>query len=484
MGELDAGGEAQAALPWDDNSDDDEEGFFVESGVPSFGRLLTRRQKLLRGGVALLVVVMAAFVLLGGPDATVSLLGTLRQPVVAAAQVPLARVPELAAVRLPPGAATFATLQVSPAAGGAGGAYACWVTPGVAVDGIDLGTLHVTALDNGAVPWRPLTPPAAAAARCRVVADTANPGQALLAVYARTDSSGACGLPDVYFTGDGGATWQAAVWPDPNVLICSLHLDLVDGTIYATASGALMSLASRPSGSAGRLIVSADRGQTWWTGDAGMGATSDFTLVGIRPGGRLLAETFDALRPEIGTLWESHDSGRSWRSRGELPGANPQVYVSRNLAETANGGWGRLYLSAEALRNGTAGGKSSTFLATATLGSGWSMLPTLPVVPSDDVTASSGVEGGGVGPGGLLFVTRAMVGSNAHDFIPQQAVWIWEPKHARWLLSPVGLPANTLVQGTGWSGSAMSLWVTVIHQGIPPTVQIAALVLAAQGGGK
>lgn len=482
------GGSASGREPWEpsySDDDGDEQDFVVESGVPSFTRLLTRRQKLLRGGVALLVVVVTAFVLLGGPDATASLVGSLRQPVVVAAQVPMARVGALAAIRLPPGSATYATLQLSPAAGSAGGAYACWVAPGTGVGagGIDLGALHVTVLDDGAEPWRAVSPPAALAAHCTVVADAANPRQALLAVYARTGVNAACALPDLYFTGDGGATWQAAVWPDPNALACTPRVYLVDGRIYATTPAAQVSLMTGATGAAGRLIVSTDQGRSWRVGDTGLGNASGIVLVGIRPGGRLLAETLDARVPQIGTLWESRDDGGSWRSLGKLPGANPEVYVSQHVADTANGGWGRLYLSAESLSNGVAGGSGNTFFATAYPGTGWSVLPSLPMAPVDDGSEVVGIASGEVGPGGLLYVTRAMTGTNDHVFTPQRAVWIWEPRRAIWLFSPVGLPANTLVQGASWSGTAMSLWITVIHQGIPPTVQIAALELTAQAGG-
>ena len=481
MGENESSGEAPGALPWDNG---DDQGFVVESGAPSFAQRLTRQQKLLRGGVALLAVLAAAFFLLGGPDATTSLVDRLHQRIVAAAPIPLAHVSRLAAVRLPPGSATIATLRISPAAGGTGSAYACWVSPGVVVNGIELGVLHLAALDGGSLSWRVLTPPEASAARCAVAADTVTPGQALLSIYAQTGASAACTLPSLYFTSDSGASWQAVAWPDPNLLVCAVSSDLVQGRIYAASTDALIAMRDRPAGVHGRLIVSADRGQSWQTADTVVGALSSFELLGIRPGGRLLAQTADQHNAVVSTLWESEDDGVSWRSLGALPGANAQVYVSQNPDDTANGGWGRLYLSADADANGAAASQADTFFATGYAGAGWHVIASLPVAPVDAGAEGVGVADAGVGPGGLLFVTRAMIGSNAHDFIPQLAFWIWEPRRGVWLVSPAGLPPNTLIQGESWSGSNMSLWMTIIHQGIPPTVQIATLTLTPQNGGR
>ncbi len=461
--------------------DDDEQEFVFESGIPSFARRLTRRQKVSRGAVALLVVASAVFVLLGGPAATISLLVSPRQPIAAAAQIPIAHVNQLVPVRLPPGAATIATLHVSPAAGGAGGAYACWVAPSVSMVGArGLGPLRVTVLDARSQPWRGVSPPVPRVARCGIVADTVNPRQALLSAYTRTDQDAACSLPELYFTGDGGSTWQPVPWPDAHRHVCSVRVTLVDGRIYATSADSLLSSGGQASSATGRLIVSADRGRSWHAGDGSFGATASVALAGIRTGGRLLAETHDPRKPGVSMLWESRDDGLAWQSLGVLPGANAQVYISQNPADTATGGWGRLYLAAQSLTNGTTEGSSHTFFAAAYPGSAWSVLPSLPVAPVLDGSESRDIIDGGVGPGGLLYVTRAMAGSDDHVFTPQRAVWIWDPRQSQWLLSPVELPANTLLQGISWSRAAMDLWITIIHQGIPPTVQIAEFMLTPQ----
>lgn len=480
MAEMPSAASGWQPVPWDDGDDQDVQNFVVESGTPSFARSLTRRQKMLRGGIALLVVVATAFFLLGGPGATASLVESLHQRVAVAAPIPLARVEQLAAVRLPPGSATIATLRVSPAAGGIGAAYACWVSPRAVVNDVEVGRLHVAALGGAAQSWRDVTPPVASAVRCAITADSVSPRTAILSVYTHTGSGAACTLPTLYLTADGGGTWQPVAWPDANTRACSVGLGLAQDTIYATSSEPLVPAAGRPAGTGGHVIVSEDAGRSWHVADTTPGAAAGFALLDIgfalldiRPGGRLLAEATDASKRNAVALWESRDDGRSWRSLGDLPGADPQVYVSLDPAETGDGGWGRLYLSAH-----NAAGQP--FFATATAGSGWRTLPALPLASADD-----GVEGGdftsaGVGPDGLLFVTRTLVGSNAHTFTPQRAIWIWEPRHGAWLFSPVGLPPNTLEQGVSWSRQGMTLWMTIIHQGIPPTVQIATLTVPAQ----
>lgn len=466
---------------WDTSQgfDDDELEFIVEGGIPSFTQRLTRRQKLVRGGVAVLVVVSAAFFLLGGPAATTSLIASLHESA-AAAPVPMARVDPISSVRLPPGSVTIATLQVSPAAGSAGGAYACWVTPSVAATGSATGTLHVTSLAADSQPWRPLDPPVAKAVRCGIEADAVNPQQALMSVYTQFGSSATCSLPDLYFTGDGGATWTPVHWPDTQPLACAVRLDLVGGHVYLMSADFQTPLVSLPDGSGGRLFVSSDLGLSWRAGDAGTGDTADFQVLGIRPGGHLLAQTSNRRQPDIATLWESRDDGMSWQSLGKLPGAHAQVFVSQNPVDTAHGGWGKLYLSAQSLTNGVAGGAGHAFFATAYPGSGWRVIAALPTSPDDTGPEPTDIAGTGVGPNEALYVMRSMTSSNGHAFIPQRSLWIWDGQQGRWLLSPVAIPENTLLQGISWSGSAMRLWMTIIHEGIPPTVQIAALTLRPQ----
>lgn len=477
MAEFESEAEARGVLPWEN---DDEQEFVVESGAPSFTLRLTRRQKLLRGGVALLVVVAAAFVLLGGPSATASLLDSPHQPVAAAARIPMAHVGQLAAISLPPGSATIPTLHIGPAAGGPGAAYACWTSPVVGVGGVTAGILHVTALTAGSLRWRAVSPPVTHATRCDIVADAVKPQAALLSVLTRPGDGAVCLLPDLYLTTDGGATWQKASLPDSHLHVCSVNLDLEDGRIYATSDVPLLPTQSGAPNVFGRLIVSTDRGRTWRAADGALGSAASITLAGIRPGGRLLVVVSSPVHPGISVLWESGDDGISWRSLGTLPGTYAQVYVSQNPADTASGGWGRLYVRTQAPAQSDGGGGPHTYYATGYPGSGWRVVPSLPVAPINRGGGSVDALDAGVGPGGLLYVTQVIAGLNDRAFTPPRTVWIWDPRQSRWLLSPVGLPANTLAQGMSWTATTMYLWLIIVHQGIPPTVQIARLALTSR----
>lgn len=456
---------------------DEDQSFIVESGALSFTQRLTRRQKLLRGAVTSLVVVVTAFFLLGGPGATSSLIVGLHEQA-AAAPVPMARVAPISTVRLPPGSATIATLRISPAANG-DEAYACWVAPSLVANAA-AGTLHVAALGGASESWRPVDPPVPTAVRCGIAADTVYPSKALLSAYDRTGSGASCSLPRLYFTGDGGATWTPVNWPRLSQAICSLQVELVAGHIYAASPGWRLAFDGRTANSNVRLIVSTNLGQSWQAGDAGLNDAPDFKLVGIRQGSELLAQISDQSQPNVSTLWESHDDGTSWISLGRLPGANAQVYVSQNPADTAHGGWGKLYLSAQTLINGVASGPERTFFATAYPGSGWSMLVGLPMPPGDTGPEPIDTADTGVGPNGQFYVMRSMTSSNGRAFVPQRSLWIWDARKRRWLMSPVGIPENALLQGMNWNGPSMRLWMTIIHPGIPPTVQIAALTLTSQ----
>ena len=79
---------ARHACDQDDEGEPDEIEF--EGGTPDWERRLTRREKLARGGSAALVVAVVAYLLLGGPTATVALLRALapRPPEAVAAPAP------------------------------------------------------------------------------------------------------------------------------------------------------------------------------------------------------------------------------------------------------------------------------------------------------------------------------------------------------------------------------------------------------------
>jgi hypothetical protein len=46
-----------------------------------------------------------------------------------------------------------------------------------------------------------------------------------------------------------------------------------------------------------------------------------------------------------------------------------------------------------------------------------------------------------------------------------------------WTLDPVYLPANTIPQGVSWENGAMTLIISVVHQGVEPYLDNFSLTL-------
>jgi hypothetical protein len=439
--------------------------FVVESGTPTFTRRLTRSQKLQRGAVVMLAVAVAAFALLGGPQTLGAL---LRQPghQVVRAESRVYAAPPLVHIAPPVGAATTPTLSVSPAPGADGAAYSCWVGPETSAPNGTAAQLHVALYNSHTHLWTRLMPPTERAARCRIMADAVQPGQALLSVY--TGQGVSCLPPDLYFTSDTGAAWRRVAWPAQTSSACGLRLQLVGGRIYAQADTPLLTSTSVPGGRA-RLLTTGDLGATWLSADAGLPSGVAYSVLAVRPGGRLLVETVSGAEPGDATLWQSRDTGASWQSLGRLPGTAPRVYVSSDPGATDHGGWGRLYLSAYH--------RGQLILATSYPGGRWSAVPLPPADGSSGGQPAAVSPDTFVGPDGMLLLALPASSTVQRPFTPAAVLWRWNPREGTWLLAPYLMPANTLTRSSAWTAGSLENWLTVVHPGIPPFVEIVAFRL-------
>jgi hypothetical protein len=447
---------------------------------------LTRRQKLMRGVGGLLALVVIGFLLLGGPANTLALLSSLRQPQLAlAALPPTLHLSQPRFLSLPPGMTSPSSLRVSPASGDL---YACWTQPDPATrpGGIPSSTLHLAVLHGSTSDWTAVRPPLARVDSCLLVPDTASPASVLLSVYGTApkaaDASTVCALPTLYYSADAGHSWAQAVWPSTHVAACSVRLALVDGRIYVYADTPLLPPALLPAGARGRLITSADVGATWHAADDGLPETDSFALVGLRPGGHLLAETFDNSGVSSATLWESETAGADWRSLGLLPGAYPQVYASSDAAEVSNGGWGRLYVSALTPATGAVDGRSggTPLVATGWPDTRWSTLPPPPATGLGDTYVGQ-VEVAAVGPASALLLLRVAPVSGKNDLAPPLDIWLWNPAHTGWRRATFPLPGGSVAQGESWSGGTLHLWFVRFGSGALPSLDILALDVPPSG---
>jgi hypothetical protein len=462
-----------------------------EGGAPDWERRLTRREKLVRGGSAALVVAVVAYLLLGGPAATLALLRALapRPPEAVAAPAP----PTVAAHRsanagVPPSAANNPTLKLAPANGPSGAAYACWLDPRRAGSGASTRPLRVASLADGQSDWQALAPPVAGAASCALAVDPTRADTLLLAAgrVSVTASATICPLPDLYLSTVRGASWQRVPLPRGAAISCFSpppSLAIADDRIFMRSASALLPARAVPAGALGQLIVTADRGRTWRAADAGLAPATSLTLLAMRPGGHLLAQTAPAGHADTGMLWQSADAGAHWRSLGPLPGTAPHVYVSSDPGASDHGGWGRLYVSARERPDTRGDGPERSFLASAYAGEPWARIPGPPGPPGTSAI-SDALAGGGEsqiaeGPAGALLFTRSSSDPGRQRLTPPFALWIWDAGQQRWLQYGSPLPANALVQGAAWDGGRITVWLMVVRGVTPPLIDLVTLELAA-----
>jgi hypothetical protein len=337
----------------------------------------------------------------------------------------------------------------------------------------------VAVLAAGRNAWRSLTPPLAHASQCLIATDAADTSSLVLGLYgtaADTTSTDAnCPPPALYLSSDGGTSWSPVSWPATRLVACTVRIALLAGRIYIHADNPLLPAAQIPPGGHGRLITSDDLGASWHAADVGLPGVDYFGLISLRQGGHLLAETFDNQQKGAGTLWESGNAGALWRSLGQLPGVFPQVYVSSDPGQVANGGWGRVYVSAQAPGGASDAGRSA-LVATGWPDTPWTPLavPPTPGIGEPDVGQ---IITAAVGPASALLVLRIAAPDGRSTFAPPLDMWLWAPTPRHWQPADFLLPSGTIPipQGTSWSGGVLHLWFLHMGMGTQPSADLIEL---------
>jgi hypothetical protein len=496
----DAGGEADDLGASDAAGD---ERTFIPISGGSWERRLTRREKTVRSAASLGVGLVIVLVLIGGPG---TVLATLSRLAGSLSAVPVAQAAPQATdtidIPIPADIAKNPLISLAAVDGAQALAYTCWVDEDPKLLGEQVGPLHLATYALGPHLWTLLAPPVAASAGCALVTDMSEPNRVVL-VLARAVSPGApCQLPDLYGSADRGSHWAAIPWPAAALVPCDVRFEMEGGRLYAQGDTPLLppeaGPAESPRGAAGLLIVTADDGTTWSAADNGLAELTTFSLVALRPGGRLLAQGDDSEARDPTTLWQSDDSGRHWTLLTTLPGTHPRVYASSNPQDTDNGGWGRLYLYA---RTATAPPlQSLTGVVTpagASLATGFaepSWTPsryqlsgaaaptwiTVALAPdaatTDERPAGDWLRDAGEGPAGSLLFTQPNVSSNIITVTSPFNVLVWNGDH--WSVTPQVIPANAFLQSVSWDDGVMRIWVTH-KRGILRPVQLLTYTLSS-----
>jgi hypothetical protein len=463
------------------NPEDDE--FSFETGGQGTEHRLTLKGKIRRGGLAALPVVVAVFFLLSGPSTAWSWLTSLRSPF-QAQQVPIATPPTLGNLTgsnlpMPGGVQNTLTVKFGPANGPDGFIYSCWTQQIPTSSGISR-QFHVALWTRAIHSWILLPAPVATASICSVVPDRESENGVLLAIWPlRGVSSGSCLLPQLFHSDDAGELWNAVPWPSEIQPACNPQFFLAGGRLYVESSTALLPPdVLSPISAAGFLITTDTRTVSWRPADPGQANDTSFQLVGLRPGGRLLAESMQGAPGtyQSGLLWESIDSGLLWDIAAPLPGEAPAVTVSSNPAATDHGGWGYVYVTYF-----TGGIDSQAALGYGMLdtpgGGSWM---TIPLPESTGSTLSGPMTGllpdGGEGPLESLIYLRGQ-DATSHTLSPLYLPWLWNTIHKAWTLDPLYLPANAIPQGVSWENGSMTIIISVIHEGVEPSLANFSLTL-------
>jgi hypothetical protein len=455
----------------------------LENSVLNIERRLTRQQKLRRGGLAVVVVFVAAFFLLGGPSAGLSWLATLRTSV--SQPAPSLGTPEKlsnilpSSFVLPPGVENTLTLKLAPANGPDGYVYSCWIDPQANSDNI-VHSLHVGVYNRAASVWVEPVAPVRIASICAIVPDREREASVLLAVWPVDLPSPAnfCVLPQLFYSGDAGQVWRTIPWPSAIQPTCDPTFYLEAGRLYVQSPTPLLPKTILAQNSAAGFLLTTDTSAVVWRpADSGQANDTAFQLIGLRPAGRLLAESLQESVSgyQAGLLWKSTDAGQHWQISAALPGDAPVVSVSSDPQATDHGGWGYVYVNYS-----TSGMGSESALSYGTLdtpGAGWISLPQPAGV---DLFAGGPMvvylSDGAEGPLESLIYLRSE-DSGPHLITPQYTPWLWDTAEKAWRLDPVPLPANSVPQGVSWWGGQMTIIVSVVHQGVQPFFQTFSLTL-------
>lgn len=443
-------------------------------------RRLSTRQRATRGAGITLLLALTVYLLVGGPAATIV---TLRHAgdAINARLHPPAQQPTLAQrgytfVKSPPGAYNLPDISIAPATGQPGAAWACWASPFSSHAPLGAWTAQAFYTSTAGARWTPVTLPQPTAQGCTVNADGASTASALVVLEQGVAPDGSCIAPYLYLTNDTGATWTHVPWPiGPSDGACQFHTALQGGAIYIWSVQPLVRGVNLFVPPSGRVLVSRDSGQTWALADNGLEDSGSYNIIGFRPGGHILALTADVQAPggASSRLMASDDYGATWRSLGLLPGAFPEVAVSTDQNVTDHGGWGRIYVLARTLVNGSLSIPPQYELASAYIGQPWTQIPLPPLAPGAAPTALANQPVlVGAGPAGVLEVERGVVESKNAQLSPSRRLWVWNPAQRQWLLDPQIVPGNLELQGDVWSAGAQTFWMTTLQLGVPPVLQI------------
>jgi hypothetical protein len=474
--------------PWRGNVDGEDGDWedselSLENSALNVERRLTRQQKLQRGGLGLLVVLVAAFFLLGGPSIGISWLGTLRTSVSQSA--PSLSTPEKLSnvssseFTLPQGVQNTLTLKLAPANGPDSYVYACWIDQQENSEMITH-SFHVGIHTHGTSGWMEPPAPVSTASTCAIVADRERETGVVLAVWPVDFLSPAnfCVLPQLFHSDDGGQFWTAIPWPSLIQPTCDPEFYLEAGRLYVQSTISLLprSMLARSS-AAGFLLTTDTSTVVWRPADNGQASDGGFQLIGLRPNGRLLAESLqgNVASNQAGLLWESVDSGQHWQISAPLPGDAPVVSVSSDPEATDHGGWGYVYVNY--LTSGIGSEPALIYGTLNTPGGSWISLPQpegVDMLEGGPMVAY--LADGGEGPF-ESFIDLCTQDSGAHLLTTKYVPWLWDTAQKVWRLDPIPLPANSVPQGVSWWGGRMTLIVSVIHQGVQPFFQTFSLTL-------
>lgn len=276
-----------------DDGDDDDRAFIALSGG-SWERRLTRREKLVRAGGVVAMVLAVALVLVGGPGSVLAYLGNAAQalnpaPVAQSAAPPASNALD---VPVPANIAENPQISLSPVNGSDALAFACWVDEPQNDLGERVAALHVAVYAVASHNWALLPPPVAMSAGCTVITDMTVPGSIVLALARADDAGSSCRLPDLDRSGDGGASWVSLPWPSGTLAPCSVRVLMEGGRVYVQGDTRLLPMGEASAG-AGLIVATADGGVTWEAVDGGLAGLLAISLVALRPGGRVLAQGID-----------------------------------------------------------------------------------------------------------------------------------------------------------------------------------------------
>ncbi|HZC06816.1 MAG TPA: sialidase family protein [Ktedonobacterales bacterium] len=444
-------------------------------------RTLTLRQRILRGSGITLVVALTIYLLAGGPGLTLVALHQAGAAINARLHPPVPQ-PTLEQrgytfIKSPPGAYNLPQMSVAPAMGKDNAAWTCWTSRLSSSSQASSGawTTQAYYTSTGGAGWTALKLPQLTAQDCSITADSQRSDSALFVLDQGQAPDGSCIAPYLYLTNDTGASWTHVPWPlGPSDGACQFQTSLQNGTIYIWSTGQLLRGFNAYAPPTGRLVVSRDAGQTWSVADTGLDDSTEYDIIGFRPGGHILASIAD-VRGSGGSalLMSSDDYGASWRSLGPLPGDFPQVAISTDDGVTDHGGWGRLYALSRTEINGQPSIPPQYELATAYAGQGWTPIP-LP--PLDGEANATSIWNQpillGVGPARSIEVERGIVEAANAQLSPSRRLWVWNPAVRQWLLDPQVVPGNLELQGAAWRAGTQTYWVTTLQLGVPPILRI------------